>query len=255
MGSWIMQTVLNKRLPVPLYHQLKSVILAAIKSGDLKPDDQLPTESDLAQTYGVSKITVRQALRELADLGYVRREQGRGTFVARTRVELGPRELTSFTEEMRRHGLAAGTRVLETGVMPADATLAERLGVPAGADVFVLKRLRAADHEPMGIQTAYIPLDLAPGLPDEPLEDTSLYEVLRSKYGHQPSHAREMHSAVLIEAEDAELLGVAPGSPALAAERVAYLETGRPLEFVTSIMRGDRYKVILDLTAEPGGPR
>jgi GntR family transcriptional regulator len=250
-----MQTALDKRLPIPLYHQLKSVILNAIQSGELKPDDQLPAESELAQTYAVSKITVRQALRELADLGYVRREQGRGTFVARTRLELGPRELTSFTEEMRRHGLSAKSRVLDAEVMPADDAMADRLEVPAGSDLFVLKRLRIADGEPMGIQTAFIPLELAPGLPDEPMENASLYEVLLLKYGRQPLHARETHSAVLIEAEDAELLGVPAGSPALAAERVSYLDTGRPLEFVHSIMRGDRYRIILDLAAEPRGQR
>ncbi|MBI1896459.1 MAG: GntR family transcriptional regulator [Acidobacteria bacterium] len=246
-----MQTALDKRLPIPLYHQLKSVILNAIQSGDLKPDDQIPPESELAQTYGVSKITVRQALRELADLGYVRREQGRGTFVARTRLAQGPRDLTSFTEEMRRHGLAAASRVLEAGVMPADAALAERLGLRPGDDVFVLKRLRLADGEPMSIQTAHIPLELAPGLPEESLDDASLYEILQLHYGRQPSRAREAHSAVLIEAEDAELLGVPPGSPALAAERIAYLESGQPLEFVHSVVRGDRYKIVLDLVKEP----
>ena len=246
-----MQTALDKRLPIPLYHQLKSVILNAIQSGDLKPDDQIPPESELALTYGVSKITVRQALRELADLGYVRREQGRGTFVARTRLAQGPRELTSFTEEMRRHGLAAASRVLEAGVMPADPALAERLGLRPGDDVFVLKRLRLADGEPMSLQTAHIPLELAPGLPKEPMDDASLYEILQLHYGRQPSHAREAHSAVLIEAEDAELLGVQPGSPAFAAERTAYLETGQPLEFVQSIVRGDRYKIVLDLVKEP----
>ncbi len=245
-----MQTALDKRLPIPLYHQLKSVILNAIQSGDLKADDQLPPENELAQTYGVSKITVRQALRELADLGYVRREQGRGTFVARTRLEQGPRELTSFTEEMRRHGMAAASRVLETLVMPADDALAGKLAIDPGSDTFVLKRLRFADGEPVGVQTAYIPLELAPGLPGESMEDASLYEVLHLRYGRQPTHARETHSAVLIEAEDGELLGVPAGSPALSAERVTYLEGGRPLEYVHSIMRADRYRIILDLVKE-----
>ncbi len=244
------QTALNKRLPIPLYHQLKSVILNAIQSGELQPEDRLPTENELAQTFGVSKITVRQALRELSDLGYVRREQGRGTFVARVRLEQGPRELTGFTEEMRRHGLAACSRVLEWGVMPAGAVLADRLGIDAPSQVYFLKRLRIADGEPMGVQTAYVPLELAPGLPGEPMEDASLYEVIERRYGRRPSRAREIHSAVLAEGEDAELLGVPAGTPALAAERITYLETGRPLEYVQSVMRGDRYRVILDLVKE-----
>lgn len=250
-----MQTALDKRLPIPLYHQLKTVILEAIQSGDLKTDDQLATESDLAQTYEVSKITVRHALRELADSGYVRREQGRGTFVARTRLEQGPRELTSFTEEMRRHGLAAGSRVLETGVIPADGPMAEKLGIGAGAGVFFLRRLRLADGEPLGIQTSYVPLELAPGLPDVAMEIASLYNVLHLNFGLQPARARETHFAILLEAEEAELLEVEPGFPALAAERIAYLENGRALELTNSVMRGDRYRIVLDLVGGVRGSR
>ncbi|HXK04008.1 MAG TPA: GntR family transcriptional regulator [Verrucomicrobiae bacterium] len=245
-----MPTTLDKRLRIPLYYQLKMILLKDIQTGRWKADDRLPTESELEQTYQVSKITVRQALRELADSGYVRREQGRGTFVARRRLEQGPRALSSFTEEMGRHGLHPGSRVLETGVLPADSVAAEKLAIPCGTSVFLLKRLRLAEGEPVGIQTAYIPLQLAPGLPKERMENASLYELLRSKYGREPAYAHETHSAVLVDAEQAKLLGVRPGSPALAAERITYLEDGHPLEFVTAIMRGDRYRIMLELIKE-----
>src|SRR5579863_5096919 len=96
---------LDRDLPVPLYHQLQAVLKAEIESGKWRPGDQLPTESQLTGLYQVSKITVRQALEELAELGYIRREHGRGTFVERRKFDEGPRELTSFTEEMRRHEL------------------------------------------------------------------------------------------------------------------------------------------------------
>jgi len=227
------------------------ILLDGIQAGHWKPDDQIPTESDLAQTYEVSKITVPQALRELADSGYVRREQGRGTFVAGARLEQGPRELTSFTEEMRRYGLRSASRVLESGVISAEGEVAEKLLVPPEDKVFVLKRLRLADSEPMGIQTAYIPLELAPDLPHDPMESVSLYGVLRSKYGREPAYARETHSAVVVQEEDAKLLGVPAGAPALAAERVTFLQNGRPMEFVKSVMRGDRYRIILDLVKDP----
>lgn len=243
--------ILDKRLPVPLYHQLKTILLKDIQTGRWKPDDRLPTESDLERIYAVSKITVRQALRELADSGYVRREQGRGTFVARLQLKQGPRALSSFTEEMRRHGLRSGSRILRSSVVPADNAVAEKLALPRGTRVFLLKRLRLADGKPMGIQTAYIPLHLAPGLQDEPLENASLYHILHSKYGLQPAYAHEEHSAVLVGRDEARLLGVRPGRPALAAERLTCLQDGHPIEFVTAIMRGDRYRVILDLIKEP----
>jgi GntR family transcriptional regulator len=225
--------------------------LKEIRSGRWKEDDRLPTESELEQTYAVSKITVRQALKELADSGYVRREQGRGTFVARLELKQGPRALSSFTEEMRRHGLRSGSRILRSDVVPADAVTAEKLGIPCDTPVFLLKRLRLADGKPMGIQTAFLPLALVPGLPQESLENASLYHILHSKYGLQPAYAHEEHSAVLLKGEGAALLRVRPGSPGLAAERITCLWDGHPIEFVSAIMRGDRYRIILDLIQEP----
>jgi GntR family transcriptional regulator len=246
-----MPMALNKNLPIPLYHQLKTILLEDIQSGRWKVEDRLPTESELEETYAVTKITVRQALKELADSGYVRRERGRGTFLARPQLKQGPRALSSFTEEMRRHGLRSGSRILRSGVLTADTVTAEKLGIPCATPVFLLKRLRLADGKPMGIQTAYIPLQLVPGLPEEPLENASLYHIMQSKYGLQPAYAHEEHSAVLVEGEAASLLRVRPGSPGLAAERITCLKDGHPIEFVSAVMRGDRYRIILDLIKEP----
>src|SRR5829696_6423765 len=115
----LLMATLNRDLPIPLYHQLKTLILQEIEAGDWKPDQQLPTEEQLSARFRVSKITVRQALRELANLGWVRREQGRGTFVQKPALEEGPRKLTGFTAEMRDHGLVATSQVLDKGIIPA----------------------------------------------------------------------------------------------------------------------------------------
>jgi len=239
--------LLDKQLPIPLYYQLKTILLEKIKTGDLKPNDRLPAEDEIAAQYGVSKATVRQALNDLAIAGFLRREQGRGTFIAESKIEQGPRELTSFTDEMRKRGLSPNSRVLKQEVIKAEADVAEKLRIKEGDRVFQLKRLRLADGEPMGIQTAYIPLELAPGLPKENFQSASLYQVLEKKYGLVATHAQETHFAVLLERREAKLLKVTEGSPALAAERVTFLSSNRPFELVYSVMRGDRYKIILDL--------
>ena len=239
---------LNRTLPVPLYHQLKTAILRDIQAGRWTAGDRLPTEDEWTSRYKVSKITVRQALRELAQLGYVRREQGRGTFVQRPPLEEGPRELTSFTGEMRNHGLTATSRILEQATVPAPEEPSAALGLTAGAPVFRLRRLRLADGAPMGLQTAYISMALVPGIVRLPFDDASLYEVLADRYGLHAAAARETHRAVLVSGEEAALLRVQPGAPALAAERLTSLADGRPLEYVHSVMRGDRYRIVLDLT-------
>jgi GntR family transcriptional regulator len=138
--------------------------------------------------------------------------------------------------------------VLKQDVIKADADISEKLRVAEGAQVMRLKRLRLADDEPMGIQTAYLSLALAPQLVEEEFTDASLYEALERKYGLRPARAQETYVAVLLDRAEAKLLNVAAASPALSAERVSYLSSGQPLEVTYSIMRGDRYQIVLDLT-------
>lgn len=236
---------LDKNLPVPLYHQLQAVLKAEIESGKFKPDEQLPTETMLAERFGVSKITVRQALQELADLGYIRREQGRGTFVARRKFDEGPRELTSFTEEMRRHDLEASSGILEQRIVNCEGRVCEVLGLPPHSLVFVLKRLRLASGKPMSVQIAHIPAAFVPGL--ELDANTSLYDTLQTRYHLYPARARETYIAAAADQDSSELLGIPAGSPVFSVERVTLLPNERPFEFVQSIVRGDRYSIVLDL--------
>src|ERR1035437_9782899 len=126
---------LDKDLPLPLYYQLKCAVRDAIDLGYWQAGEQLPNENKLAEDFGVSKITVRQALRQLADLGYVRREQGRGTFVSKPKLEHGPRSLPGFPEESRRPRVPAPSRVLEHSEAPPDARVAEALELCPGEPV------------------------------------------------------------------------------------------------------------------------
>src|ERR1035437_8785957 len=155
---------LDKDLPVPLYHQLQSVLKAEIESRRWRAHAQLPNETKIAERFGVSKITVRQALQKLAELGYIRREQGRGTFVSRRKFDEGPRELTSFTEEMCRHDLTAASRILSQSVVEADARVSDALLLPSHAPIFVLKRVRLPASALMSVQSAPTPAAFVPGL-------------------------------------------------------------------------------------------
>ncbi len=236
---------LDKNLPVPLYHQLESILKAEIESGRWRPDEQIPTETQLVESFGVSKITVRQALEHLAEQGYIRREHGRGTFVSQRKFDEGPRELTSFSEEMRGHNLRATSRILSQTEERADSRVAAALDLAALAPVIVLRRLRLANGEPLTVQTAHIPQAMAPGL--EVNEDASLYEVLQRKYHLYAARARETYVAAKAERTVAKLLGIPPGAPVFQAERVTFLPNGKPFEFVESTIRGDRYSIVLDL--------
>lgn len=236
---------LDKDLPVPLYHQLQAVLKAEIESGKWRPGEQIPTESQLAEDFRVSKITVRQALQELVDLGYIHREHGRGTFVALRKFDEGPRELTSFSEEMKSHSLAASSRILKQSVGNADRRVAEALEIPAGDSVLVIKRLRLANGEPLTVQTAHIPAALVPGLEID--EFASLYDVLQNRYHLYAARARETYLAAVADASVTKLLGIKAGAPVFQVERVTFLPNDKPFEFVQSTIRGDRYSIVLDL--------
>lgn len=142
--------------------------------------------------------------------------------------------------------------MLDQGAISAPPDVAEKLDIEALEPVFRLRRLRFADGQPMGLQTAYVPMALVPGITDTSFTDASLYEVFASRYDLHPKRAKETHVAVLVSAEDAALLRTSPGSPGFAAERITFDAAGRPIEFVKSIMRGDRYKIVLDLVKQPG---
>jgi len=226
---------LDKHLAAPLYHQLQEVLKAQIESAAWSAGDQLPNESKLAEQFGVSKITVRQALQNLEDLGYIHR----------------PHELTSFTEEMRRHELAGGSRILSQQIVEADAPVSLALHLAARSPVFVLQRIRSAAGEPVTVQTAHIPAQLVPGLELEP--EASLYEVLQRRYHLHAARARETYFASAADDVAAALLQIAPGAPVFKVERVTLLPNERPFEYVMSIVRGDRYSVVLDLVKHGTG--
>ncbi len=241
--------IVDRNKPAPLYYQLKCILVDLIGDGRLKPKEKLLAESRLAKQHGVSMATVRQALGEMEREGYIVRIQGRGTFVAVSPVDFGPSHLDSFTLQMEGRGMQPSSKVLEQAVIAAEGELAESMGVRQGAPLFRLKRLRLADGEPMGIQTSHIPLELAPGLELRDFQkEKSLYAVLSDNYGLVPARAHETHTAVALDEEQAQILKAIPGAPALESRRLTLLESGAPMELVFSLLRGDRHRVVLELT-------
>jgi len=233
---------LDRRRPEPLWHQAERAIRARIESGEWPPSSQIPAEDRLCELLGVSRITVRHALKNLEAQGLLRREHGRGTFVRSATVVAGARGLTSFTEEMRVLGVSVGSRVLARERVAATTLVAAALEIDEGDEVFVIRRLRLGNDAPIGIQTAHLRADRVPGLFDEDLAEGSLYTHLKRRYGIEPVEATELYRVGAVPAEEAKLLGVPEGSPGFIVERVTVDARG-PFEFTSSIMRGDRYEI------------
>jgi len=233
---------LDRRRPEPLWHQAEQAIRERIEAGEWPPGTQIPAEDRLCEWLGVSRITIRHALRNLEALDLLRREHGRGTFVRNATVVAGPRGLTSFTDEMAAIGLHVGSKLLSQEIVPADSAIAAALGIEEGDSVLRIRRLRLGNEAPIGVQSAHLRLDRVPGLADEDLSIGSLYQRLARNYGIQPLEATETYRVGTLGAADAALLGVEPGSAAFIVERVTVDARG-PFESTFSIMRGDRYEI------------
>jgi GntR family transcriptional regulator len=227
--------------PLPLYSQLRERLLALMDHGQFQEGDPFPTERELVQKYGVSRITVRRAVDELVREGYLIARQGKGTFVARPKISRHVPQMRSFSQEMADQGRRPGSRLLSLGHQRVSQHIANALSLPEDSWVWVVERLRLADDEPICISLVYLNLPAQVSLmPAELEQEPSLWRVLESK-GIQLAYRDENIQAITAGAREAELLEVEVGAPLLLVEGTVYDDRGEPIEYHQMHNRGDRY--------------
>ena len=232
----------DRRRPEPLWHQADMALRQLIEGGEWSAGSQLPNEDRLGEMLGISRITLRHALRNLEEAGLLRREHGRGTFVRSATVVAGVHGLTSFTEEMRTLALTASSRLVEANRIAATLEIAEALEIGTGDAVIQLKRLRLGNGLPIGVQTSHLPEVRVPGLLADAANVQSLYSWLAERCGITPVKAKEVYRVGAVAAIDSDLLQLAAATPAFEVERIAYDSKG-PFEYALSTMRADRYEI------------
>ena len=207
----------------------------------------IPSERQLSVDLGVSRLTVRAALDELVREGYLVRRRGSGTFVREPKIaqEL---TMTSFSEDMQQRGMRPGSRTLSLETTLAGAYLGRCLHVSPSERIVVAKRLRLADEETMAIETLHVPEALVPGLTRADFDQTSFYELLTERYGIEIVGGTQTIEPTVTNEEESEALGVPLHSPAFQFERTTRAENGSIVEFVRSIYRGDRYRLVTELS-------
>ena len=232
--------------PQPLYLQLQKRLREAITGAVVDEDEAIPTERDLAEEFGVSRITVRKAVDALVEEGLLTRRRGAGTFVAGRRVEKSFSRLSSFSEDMVSRGRSPHSVWIgrSSGAVTPEEALS--LGLSPGTMVYRFSRVRYADGQSMAIEQSTIPAYCLPSL--DAVGD-SLYDALE-RTGHRPVRALQRLRAVAFAEDQAEALGVAVGEPGLFIERIGFLADGRAAEFTQSHYRGDSYDVVAELHDE-----
>lgn len=234
-------SAIYRNSPLPRYFQLKEILRERIRAGEWKPGDLIPSERELSEKYGISRMTARQAITDLVNEGLFYREQGKGTFVSQRKITQQLIHLTGFTEDIRARGQQPGTMVLSAEMRPADEATAEKLRISPGTMVFRLQRLRLADGEPLAIELSQISFKECERLLDEDLEHQSLYRVLESKYGIILMEADQELEAGLPGNEEVQLLKISPTSPVLYTRRTTYTERNQPVEYAQSVYCGNKY--------------
>ena len=232
---------INRQEKAPLYDLIEQNLRQLILRGQLNQGESVPSEWELAELYGVSRLTVRNALENLTRQGWLVKRHGVGTFVAHPKVtEISPSKL-SFTEQMRSIGRKPSSRLVSIRVIPTDADVASSLKLDQGQPVVEIMRVRLADNEPILLETSYLSQARFPGLElATQLASTSLYDWLSSQYHTSVAMMDQTLEPVLLSEAQAKHLETLPGTPAMYSKVLAYTSEGVPIEYSWSVTRGDQ---------------
>ncbi|MCM3299354.1 GntR family transcriptional regulator [Streptomyces pseudogriseolus] len=247
-AAYSLDFALDRGSPVPLYYQLAQQLEAAISDGTLAPGDLLGNEVDLSVRLGLSRPTVRQAIQSLVDKGLLVRRRGVGTQVVHSQVRRSL-ELTSLYDDLEAAGQAPTTEVVRHETVPAPPGVAAALGLPEGAEVTFLERLRRTHGLPVALLGNYLPAGLL-DLDGARLEATGLYRMMRAA-GITLHSARQTVGARSASAEEAARLDEKAGAALLTMQRTAYDDTGRAVEYGSHIYRASRYSFDFQLLVRP----
>ncbi len=230
---------INKKSPVPVYFQLRNSIMERIKNGEYKLGSLIPSERELSEQLGISRMTVRQALSLLVNEGVLYREKGRGTFVSKIVFE--QKNIMSFSEMVRKKGAKPKTEILYFKEVKSPPDISIQLDMEDNEKIYNLKRLRFADNNPVAIEEVFIPVSYCPNMVKDDLSG-SLYSLLQDKYSYTISFMDNRIQAVLPSQEEKSLLHIAGNTPLLSINGVNYTEKGLKLFFEKSIYRSDEYE-------------
>ncbi|MBB4683166.1 GntR family transcriptional regulator [Amycolatopsis jiangsuensis] len=245
-----MRDAANRRSKTPLYRMIQLDLQRKILAGDLPRGSWLPSEAQLQRTYGASQTSVRRSLLELERLGLVERLQGRGTVIAANEVRaVSP--MLGLGQELRQRGFSILAEVLENEIVEAGETIGARLGLGPREHVRRLRRRYSAEGTPLVLLEHHLRTDLVQGLQD--FGGDSLYAFLLARDA-APHHAQERVFATNLDAREAELLALAPGTAALVRERTAFDGSGVAVEHTHYVLRSsadDGYQLEINLQATP----
>ncbi|WP_138419535.1 GntR family transcriptional regulator [Aquibacillus sediminis] len=238
--------MLDKNSPLPIYYQLEQSIRTMIENGQLKPGELLPSEREYAEKYDISRMTVRQAINNLASEGLLVRQKGKGTFIAEQKIEQALQGITSFSEDMKARGLEPSTEIIHYQEEPAEIHIAEKLGINPDDPILEIYRIRLADHVPLAVETTFTPKAIVGNMTEQDFSE-SFYHYVEDTLGLTITHGDQEIESTLASPAEIEHLHLKKGDPVLLLHRLTYVSGKQPFEYVRTAYRADRYKYKIQL--------
>ena len=242
---------LDKSTPVPLYFQLKSLLLEEIKKNEYPVDSLIPTEKEISEMFQISRTTVRQAITELVQAGWLYRIKSKGTFVARVKIKQDfIKRLEPFNEQIERTGRVPSTQMLAFEVLPMPERVAEVFEVEPGTRAVYMHRRRCADGDPIVTVETYLPYDACSFILQHDMSQESLYHLLATREETRICRVNRILEAVAANVRDVERLDMVRGKPVQLFRTVGYNQMDEPIEYSIARYRGDRNRFEVDLQVD-----
>lgn len=232
--------MIDKNSTTPLYIQLMNILIEKIEN-HMQENDKLDSEREICKKFGLSRTTVREALDELEKNKYIYKVQGKGNFISPKVVEQDLIKVSSFTEEMKKHGKNPTSKLLNFEIIEANNKISKKLKIEENELVFKISRIRIADDIPMVYEITYLPYEKFKGLAKEMIDENPLYEIFRNYFDMYITSAEEIIESVLINKLESVYLEIPQGQAGLRSERTAYEQTDI-IEYTITVARGDKYR-------------
>lgn len=231
----------------PIYIQIRDTLIEKINSGEFKSGDQLPSERELGESYNISRMTARNALSELVDLGHAYRLKGKGTFVADRKIERDFVKLSGFSQMLESKGIKSHNKIVRARIIEADKKIANLLEVKIGAKVYEIVRIRYGDKIPLALEYSYLPFNLFDNLLEYDFERNSLYYVIEENYNCKLKFSKQWINITALGKEESNLLSVNENTPAFLLESITYNIEEKIVEATLSLNIGGKMSFYTEL--------
>ena len=231
---------MNRKSSKPLYAQLKTILKEKVENGEWRSNEMIPSENELASSYGISRMTARSVITQLVAEGILYRVQGKGTFVCEDKIEMASLSYAGIRSQLEKKGYDVETRLLEVHQIPAKGSTAQCLGVAPGTMLYEIKRIRIANRLPISYHHSFIPAAICKGLENYDLQKEQLCDIMSAHYGLRRTYSIETLESYLADEQKADILGVGYGFPLILLQDIIFDTARVAFEYSRIYFRGDK---------------